>query len=62
MKRRNIIKFLFLASKLASKLNSIKNLIFQALIDLEITLEEVITIVKINKTSYEKMRENIRAL
>ena len=46
MKRRNIIKFLSLASKLASKLNSIKNLIFQALIDLEITLEEVITIVK----------------
>ena len=62
MKRRNIIKFLSLASKLASKLSSIKNLIFQALIDLEITLEEVITIVKKNKTSYEKMRENIRAL
>ena len=62
MKRRNIIKFLSLASKLASKLSSIKNLIFQALIDLEITLEEVITIVKKNKTSYEKMRENIRVL
>ena len=42
-----------------SKLNSIETLISQALVDLEITHEEFVTIVK-EKKKYEKMRENIR--
>ena len=42
-----------------SKLNSIETLISQALVDLEITHEEFVTIVK-EKEKYEKMRENIR--
>ena len=42
-----------------SKLNSIVPLISQALIDLQITHEEFITIVK-EKEKYENMKENIR--
>ena len=42
-----------------SKLNSIEILISQALVDLEITDEEFVTIVK-EKEKYEKMRENIK--
>ena len=42
-----------------SKLNSIETLISQALVDLEITHEEFVTIVK-EKEKYEKMRKNIR--
>ena len=42
-----------------SKLNSIENLISQALIDMEISLEEFNAIVKM-KNKYEKMKENLR--
>ena len=42
-----------------SKFNSIETLISQALVDLEITHEEFVTIVK-EKEKYEKMRKNIR--
>ena len=41
-----------------SKLNSIETLIFQALIDLEISHEEFIAIFK-EKDKYEKMKENV---
>ena len=43
-----------------SKLNSIETLISQALIDLDITHEEFLTILK-EKAKYEKMRENLRS-
>ena len=42
-----------------SKLNSIETLISQALIDMEISHEEFITILK-EKDKYEKMKENVR--
>ena len=42
-----------------SKLNSIEVLISQALIDMDISHEEFITILK-EKDKYEKMKENIR--
>ena len=42
-----------------SKLNSIETLIFQALIDMEISHEEFIAIFK-EKDKYEKMKENVR--
>ena len=42
-----------------SKLNSIETLVSQALIDLEISHEEFITILK-EKDKYEKMKENVR--
>ena len=42
-----------------SKLNSIVTLVSQALIDLEISHEEFITILKEND-KYEKMKENAR--
>ena len=42
-----------------SKLNSIETLISQALIDMEISYEEFITILK-EKTKYEKMKENVK--
>ena len=42
-----------------SKLNSIENLISQALIDMEISLEEFNAIVKM-KNKYEKLKENLR--
>ena len=42
-----------------SKLNSIKTLLSQALINLEISHEEFIAIYK-KKDKYEKMKENVR--
>ena len=42
-----------------SKLNSIETLIFQLLIDPEISHEEFITIAK-EKEKHEKMKENLR--
>ena len=42
-----------------SKLNSIGNLIPQALIDMEISCEEFVTILK-EKDKYEKMKENVK--
>ena len=41
-----------------SKLNSIETLIFQALVDLEISHEEFFAIFK-EKDKYEKMKENV---
>ena len=41
------------------KLNSIETLVSQALIDMEISHEEFITILK-EKGKYEKMKENLR--
>ena len=43
-----------------SKLNSIETLISQALIDMEISHEEFIAIIK-EKGKYEKMKENLRS-
>ena len=42
-----------------SKLNSIETLVPQALIDLGISYEEFITVVK-EKEKFEKMKENLR--
>ena len=41
------------------KLNSIKTLVSQALIDMKISHEEFITILK-ERDKYEKMKENMR--
>ena len=43
-----------------SKLNSIETLIPQALIDMDISHEEFVTILK-EKDKYEKMKENLRS-
>ena len=43
-----------------SKLNSIETLISQALIDMEISHEEFITILN-EKDEYEKMKDNLRS-
>ena len=43
-----------------SKLNSIEILISQALIDMDISHEEFVTILK-EKDKYEKMKENLRS-
>ena len=43
-----------------SKLNSIETLVFQALIDMEISHEEFITILN-EKDKYEKMKDNLRS-
>ena len=43
-----------------SKLNSIEILISQALIDMDISHEELITILK-EKDRYEKMKDNLRS-
>ena len=43
-----------------SKLNSIETLISQALIDMEISHEEFVTILK-EKDKYEKIKENLRS-
>ena len=43
-----------------SKLSSIETLISQALIDMEITHEKFITILK-EKDKYEKMKDNLRS-
>ena len=50
-------KILMLAK---SKLNSIETLISQALIDMEISHEEFVTILK-EKDKYEKMKDNLRS-
>ena len=42
-----------------SKLNSIGTLVSQALIDLEISHEEFVTILK-EREKYEKMKENLK--
>ena len=55
-KKKKHDKILMLAK---SKLNSIETLVSQALIDLEISHEEFITILK-EKDKYEKMKENVR--
>ena len=57
-KKKKHDKILMLAK---SKLNSIETLISQALIDMEISHEEFITILK-EKDKYEKMKENVRNL
>ena len=44
-----------------SKLNSIETLVSQALIDMEISHEEFITILK-EKDKYEKMKESVRSV
>ena len=49
-------KILMLAK---SKLNSIETLVFQALIDMEISREEFITVLN-EKDKYEKIKENVR--
>ena len=43
-----------------SKLNSIETLISQALIDMEISHEEFITILK-EKDKYKKMKDNLKS-
>ena len=43
-----------------SKVNSIETLISQALIDMEISYKEFVTILK-EKDKYEKMKENLRS-
>ena len=43
-----------------SKLNSIETLISQALIDMDISHEEFVTILK-EKDKYEKMKENLKS-
>ena len=54
-KKKKHDKILMLAK---SKLNSIETLISQALIDLDISHEEFVTILK-EKNKYEKMEENL---
>ena len=44
-----------------SKLSSIETLVSQALIDMEISLEKFITILK-EKDKYEKMKENLKSV
>ena len=43
-----------------SKLNSMETLIFEALIDMDISREEFVTILK-EKDKYEKMKNNLRS-
>ena len=56
-KKKKHDKILMLAK---SKLNSIETLISQPLIDMEISHEEFITILK-EKDKYEKMKDNLRS-
>ena len=56
-KKKKHDKVLMLAK---SKLNSIETLITQALIDMDISHEEFVTILK-EKDKYEKMKENLRS-
>ena len=56
-KKKKHDKILMLAK---SKLNSIETLVLQALIDMEISHEEFITILK-KKDKYEKMKGNLRS-
>ena len=55
-KKKKHDKILMLAK---SKLNSIETLVSQALIDMEISHEEFITILK-EKDKYERMKENVK--
>ena len=55
-KKKNHDKILMSAK---SKFNNIESLVSQALIDMEISHEEFITILK-EKDKYEKMKENVR--
>ena len=55
--KKNHDKVLILAK---SKLNSIETLICQALIDMEMSHEEFVTILK-EKDKYEKIKENLRS-
>ena len=56
-KKKKHDKILTLAK---SKLSSIETLISQALIDTDISLEELVTILK-EKDKYEKMKDNLRS-
>ena len=56
-KKKKHDKILVLAK---SKLNSIEKLIYQALIDMDISHEEFIKILK-EKDKYEKMKDNLRS-
>ena len=56
-KKKKHDKILILAK---SKLNSIETLISQALIDMEISHEEFITILK-EKDKYEKMKDDLKS-
>ena len=56
-KKKKHDKILMLAK---SKLNSIETLILQTLIDMDISHEEFITILK-EKDKYEKMKDNLRS-
>ena len=56
-KKKKYDKILMLAK---GKLNSIETLMSQALIDLDISHEEFITILK-EKDKYERMKENLRS-
>ena len=56
-KKKKHDKILMLAK---SRLNSIETLISQALIDMEISHEEFVTILK-EKDKYEKMKDNLRS-
>ena len=44
-----------------TKLNSIESLVFNALIDMEISQEQFVTILK-EKDRYEKMKENVKSI
>ena len=44
-----------------SKFNNIESLVFKALIDMDLSHKEFITILK-EKDKYEKMKENVRNL
>ena len=56
-KKKKHDKILMLAK---SKLNSIENLVSQALIDIEISHEEFVAILKV-KDKYKNMKENVRS-
>ena len=56
-KKKKHNKILMLAK---SKLNSLKTLISQTLVDMEISHEEFVTILK-EKDKYEEMKENLRS-
>ena len=56
-KKKKHDKILMLAK---SKINSIETLVSQALINIEISHEEFITILK-EKDKYEKMKDNLRS-
>ena len=55
-KKKKYDKILILAK---SKLDSIETLVFQAIIDMEISHEEFNVIIR-EKQKYEKMKENVR--